>query len=74
MDLSGVSRRLSSNHIVLSDEEGPIHIFPHRDSRRTLVTLETRRALIVGCGVKGVERSLVERAVERVLEVHARLV
>ena len=59
--------RLRGNEVVLSDEEGPMHLFPYRDSRRTMVTLETRRALVVGAGVKGVDEELVRKAVLEIL-------
>ncbi|MBI2183785.1 MAG: hypothetical protein HYU39_02370 [Thaumarchaeota archaeon] len=71
VDISGVERKLDSGDIVLADEAGPLHIFPHRDSRRTMVTLRTNRVLVVGCGVKGVDASLVSRAVSRTLDLIA---
>ncbi len=59
---------LKGNEIVLSDDEGPMHIFPYRDSRRTMVRLETKRALVVGAGVPGVEEEEVRKAVEEILK------
>ncbi len=58
---------LKGNEIVLSDEEGPMHIFPYRDSRRTMIRLGTRRALVVGAGVTGVDEIDVRAAVEEIL-------
>lgn len=59
--------RLNGNEVVLADEEGPMHLFPYRDSRRTMVTLDTKRALVVGAGVNGVEEELVKKAVSEIL-------
>ncbi len=59
--------KLKGNEIVLADEEGPMHLFPYRDSRRTMVTSKTKNALVVGAGVEGVERETVESAVKEIL-------
>lgn len=67
IDITGKVKRLEPYSIVLSDDVGIIHIFPHRDSLRTMVGWDTRRVLIIGCGVKGVQRNLVEYAVDRVI-------
>ncbi|MBI4257808.1 MAG: hypothetical protein HY619_02535 [Thaumarchaeota archaeon] len=69
VDISQAERRLGNNDIVLADEDGPLHIFPHRDSRRSMVTMETKLVLVVGCGVKGVDSSLVSKVVDRTLEL-----
>ena len=54
---------LSGRELVLADAEGPIAIYPHRDSDRTKITERTRRALVVACGAPGVAvRRLVEAA------------
>ncbi|MEM0078608.1 MAG: phenylalanine--tRNA ligase beta subunit-related protein [Nitrososphaerota archaeon] len=67
IDITGKVKKLEPHNIVLSDDVGIIHIFPHRDSLRTMIDWDTRRVLIIGCGVKGVPRDLVEYAVDRVL-------
>lgn len=67
IDITGRVKKLESNTIVLSDEIGIVHIFPHRDSLRTMIDWGTRRILIVGCGVKNVPKDLVDYAVDRVL-------
>jgi DNA/RNA-binding domain of Phe-tRNA-synthetase-like protein len=52
---------------VMVDAEGAvIHVYPHRDSRRTMVRDDTSCILVVGAGVPGVPRGLVRRAVEEV--------
>ncbi len=66
-DFKGSKKTLTQRDIVLSDELGPIHIFPYRDSKRTMITPETRKALIVGCGVPGVPREKTEEACDLVI-------
>ena len=53
---------LTGKEIVISDREGPIAIYPHRDSDRTKITLSTVRALIVACGAPGVQPSKLKEA------------
>ena len=60
--------RLKGNELVLADEEGVMHLFPYRDSRRTMVTLETKNALVAAAGVPGVPEEDVRKAVEEILE------
>ncbi len=55
---------------VLIDRGGRVvHIYPHRDSAETCVGSDTSEILIIGAGVPGVPRNLVERAVVRVTEL-----
>ncbi len=68
VDISGSERKLGSLEIVLADQLGPVHLFPHRDSLRTMVTLGTSRIAVVGCGVKGMDLGLVSESVDRTLE------
>ncbi len=58
---------LKGNELVLADNSGILHLFPYRDSRRTMVTINTKNALVVGAGVPGVELEVVKRAVEEIL-------
>jgi len=67
VDIRGKKSLLKPNEVVLVDDVGVIHIFPHRDSQRTMITMETRKALILGCGVKGVPKELVEEACDKVI-------
>lgn len=48
--------------IVVSDNNGPIAMYPHRDSERTKITEETRRAILIFCGVPGVGVDMLNRA------------
>ncbi|MCL7401278.1 MAG: hypothetical protein LZ168_00610 [Thaumarchaeota archaeon] len=67
IDITGRVRKIQSNTIVLADDIGLIHIFPHRDSLRTMIQWDTKRVLIVACGVENVPNSLVDYAVDRVI-------
>ena len=59
---------LKGNELVLSDSEGPMHLFPYRDSRRTMVTLKTKNALVVAAGVPGIPSSALKDAVKEILQ------
>jgi len=65
-DINGETKTLGEGEIVLSDDVGPLHIFPHRDADRTKITLKTRDVLIVACGVPGISEASLESAAERV--------
>jgi len=63
--IGGSPEVLSDRDVVLADSRGVVmHVFPHRDSVYTMVTKETRRILIVACGVRGVSEERVQEAVE----------
>ena len=66
-DMTGKTQGLNGNEIVLGDDAGVIHLFPHRDSQRTMILAATNKMLIVGCGVPGVPRSRVDAAAEKVI-------
>ncbi len=51
---------------VLADEEGVIHLYPHRDSLRTKITEDCQSALIVACGVSGIRKKLLVKAIESI--------
>lgn len=67
IDITGKIRKLEPNTIVLADNMGIIHIFPYRDSLRTMIDWDTRRVLIIACGVENVPTTLVDYATERVI-------
>jgi DNA/RNA-binding domain of Phe-tRNA-synthetase-like protein len=46
---------LRGDEIVISDDNGAIALYPHRDSERTKVTDQTIQVLTVSCGVPGIE-------------------
>jgi len=66
VDITGKERELSKRDIVLSDNEGPLHVFPYRDSFRTRVREDTEEVYVVACGVKGIEKEDLKEALERV--------
>lgn len=72
-DIMGNESILKNDQILLADKSGPIHIFLHRDSRRTMIRNTTKRVLIVGCGVQNVDRELVEMAVDEVVSLLPKL-
>ncbi len=61
--IGGEPEELEGGEVVLADAEGRIlHIYPHRDSRETMIREDTRRVLVVSAGVPGVSKSLVVEA------------
>ena len=67
IDITGRIRKIEPNTIVLADDVGLIHIFPHRDSVRTMIEWNTRRVLIIACGVENVPNSLVHYVADKVV-------
>jgi len=62
--------KLNPNIPIMIDEEGKVmHIYPHRDSTLTNITLDTENVLIVAAGVPGVEKSLVITAAKLTAEL-----
>jgi DNA/RNA-binding domain of Phe-tRNA-synthetase-like protein len=51
---------------VLADDEGVIHLYPHRDCQRTMITEQCENALIVACGAPGMRQKLLVKAIEEV--------
>lgn len=68
-DISGEKHVLHGREIVLSDSTDIIHVFPYRDAFRTRVNEDTKRVLIIGCGVPGIDKGLTKIAVDRTLEL-----
>ncbi|MEM1550556.1 MAG: phenylalanine--tRNA ligase beta subunit-related protein [Candidatus Bathyarchaeia archaeon] len=48
--------------IVLLDNSGLIAMYPHRDSERTKITENTKKALLIFCGVPGVGMNMLSRS------------
>jgi len=46
---------LQGREIIVSDGDGPIAIYPHRDGERTKITQVTRDILTISCGVPGID-------------------
>ena len=51
---------------MLADDGGIIHIYPHRDSMRTRITVRTEEVLMVACGVKGIRPKDLRNSLEGV--------
>ncbi len=65
--IGGKPEELGPGVPVLLDAWGRVlHVYPHRDSMRTMIRSDTRKVLVLGAGVPGVSRGLVVRAVEEV--------
>ncbi len=61
---------LSRGVPIIVDSKGiVIHVYPHRDSRLTMITERTRNVLITSCGVPGVQRELVIEAAKAVVDL-----
>lgn len=63
---------LKGSEIILSDAIGPIAIYPHRDSERTKITENTRRAILIFCGVPGLGMDMLRRAMNITIELISR--
>jgi len=68
-DITGRSIALGENNLVLADELGIMHVYPYRDSFRTRIRASTQRVLAVACGVPGIGTELLDRALERVVQL-----
>lgn len=55
--------------ILVDSRDTVMHIYPHRDSIETCVTDSTRKIITIAAGVPGVEKDLVIKAVEIVVEL-----
>jgi len=64
--IGGVDSELDEGIPVLADDEGVIHLYPHRDCMRTRITERTCNALIVACGAMGIKKKHLDAAVEDV--------
>ncbi|MCU0799848.1 MAG: phenylalanine--tRNA ligase beta subunit-related protein [Candidatus Thermoplasmatota archaeon] len=52
--IGGTDELLAKGVPILSDDEGVMHVYPHRDCTRTRITQDCRNALVVACGAKGI--------------------
>lgn len=67
VDVSGKESK-TAEEIVLKDDVGVMHLFPHRDCERTKITPETKKVLILACRVLGVTDEMCKAAAWRVVE------
>jgi len=55
---------------VIVDSRGVVvHVYPHRDSRVSMIVGDTRNVLVIACGAPGVPRSLVREAADMVVRI-----
>lgn len=66
--IGGSKELLDEGLPVLADDEKIIHLYPHRDSRHTMIRPSTRNVLIVACGVPNVPSTLVREAANKAVE------
>jgi len=64
--IGGGEKVLAPGTPVLVGGDGILHLYPSRDSRRTMVTGDTSRLLIVAYGAVGVPGDLLQRTTESV--------
>lgn len=60
---------LEGKEIIIADGAGVIAIYPHRDSDRTKITENTRSALLIFCGVPGVDSNMLRDAMDRAINL-----
>lgn len=46
---------LKGGEIIMEDDEKLVAVYPYRDADNTKVTLDTKKVLLVACGVPGIE-------------------
>jgi DNA/RNA-binding domain of Phe-tRNA-synthetase-like protein len=63
--IDGIREELSGAELVIADEQGPIHLYPCRDSERTKIGPETGHALLIVCGAPGVEIPTIRSATRK---------
>ncbi len=56
---------LRGKEVVVEDEKGLVAIYPYRDADSTKVTSHTEDAIVMVCGVPGIERVALMEAYER---------
>ncbi|NOZ58400.1 MAG: hypothetical protein GXO66_02300 [Euryarchaeota archaeon] len=64
----------TKGEIVLSDDEKVLSIYPYRDADATKITASTKTAVVVLCGVRGVDRDYLRRSARKTLEIISRFV
>lgn len=67
-DIDGDVELLKGNEVVLAVDDIILHMYPHRDSLRALIDLNTKDVLTVAYGVQDVPKTLVRDAASKVLK------
>ncbi len=72
--IGGKPEVLPADVPVLMDSRGVVmHVYPHRDSRESMITESTSEVLVVAAGVPSVPGALVREAAEEVVKLLARI-
>ncbi len=70
LPIGGDSEVLRAGVPILKDSTGKVvHLYPHRDSRESMVTSNTEEIIIVAAGVPNVSLDLLKKAAERTAEI-----
>ncbi|AAK40963.1 hypothetical protein SULI_08750 [Saccharolobus solfataricus] len=70
LGLGKKKEKLDKGIPILVDDEGKVlHIYPHRDSVLTSITLNVKNVVIIGAGVPNIDENLVKYAVDRVADL-----
>ncbi len=67
--IGGGEEKMRGGEPVLADKEEVLFLYPHRDSRKTMITESTKRVLVLGAGVPGVEEPRVRKATNLAIEL-----
>lgn len=59
---------LNGNEVVITDDSKLVAVYPYRDADSTKITIDTTEALVLSCGVPGIEQEKLKSAVQLGLE------
>lgn len=59
---------LTEQMLVLADQKQVLCIYPYRDTDLTKITMQTRNAMIIVCGVPGIDEQVLKEAAETTLD------
>ncbi|MCJ2555076.1 MAG: hypothetical protein LN410_02595 [Candidatus Thermoplasmatota archaeon] len=62
-------KALRGKEVVVEDALGPVAVYPYRDAERTKVTPETRAAVIMVCGVPGIDETALSETSRETVEL-----
>ncbi len=62
------SKSLKGGEIVVSDDNKLVAVYPYRDSDDTKITINTKKILLMSCGVPGISDAELDQALECAVE------
>lgn len=65
-------KALRGKEVVVEDALGPVAVYPYRDADRTKVTPETQAAVIMVCGVPGIDETALSETSRETVELVTR--